>query len=121
MSVSHPLLIMPPSLSSESTESGLHQLYGVTHIQGTRNPCISTMHLILCIIGTIRRANATAKAKGYPAWYIRGVFLNKDERMDEYHIRSVVESVFSSIKRCFGTDIKRLAKAERTRNKSAGV
>ena len=56
------------------------------------------MHLILCIIGTIRRANATAK--GYPAWYIRGVFLNKDEWMDEYHIRSVVESVFSSIRRC---------------------
>jgi len=37
---------------------------------------------------------------------IRGVFLNKDKWMDEYHIRIIVESVFSSIKRCFGPDIK---------------
>jgi len=26
--------------------------------------------------------------------------------MDEYHVRSIVEAVFSSIKRCFGPDIK---------------
>jgi hypothetical protein len=26
--------------------------------------------------------------------------------MDEYHIRSMVEAVFSSIKRCWGPDIK---------------
>jgi len=31
---------------------------------------------------------------------------NIDEWVGEYHIRSVVESVFSSIKRCFGPDIK---------------
>ena len=54
------------------------------------------------------KANATAKAKGYPAWQIsfEAYSNNKDEWMGEYHIRSVVESVFSSIKRCFGPDIK---------------
>ena len=33
---------------------------------------------------------------------IRGVFLNIEEWMGKYQIRSVVESVFSSIKGCFG-------------------
>ena len=54
------------------------------------------------------KTNATAKAKGYPAWQIsfRAYTDNPDEWMDEYHIRSIVEAVFSSIKRCFGPDIK---------------
>lgn len=54
------------------------------------------------------KANATDKAKGYPAWQIsfRAYSDNPDEWMDEYHIRSMVEAVFSSLKRCFGPDIK---------------
>jgi transposase len=54
------------------------------------------------------KTNATAKAKGYPAWQIsfRAYTDDPDEWMDEYHIRSIVEAVFSSIKRCFGPDIK---------------
>jgi len=54
------------------------------------------------------KANATAKAKGYPAWQIsfEAYSDNPDEWMDEYHVRSIVEAVFSSIKRCFGPDIK---------------
>jgi transposase len=54
------------------------------------------------------KANATAKAKGFPAWQIsfNAYTDNPDEWMDEYHIRSIVESVFSSIKRCLGSDIK---------------
>jgi len=54
------------------------------------------------------KANATGKAKGYPAWQIsfKAYTDNPDEWMDEYHIRSMVEAVFSSIKRCFGPDIK---------------
>jgi hypothetical protein len=53
-------------------------------------------------------ANATAKAKGFPAWQIsfNAYTDNPDEWMDEYHIRSIVEAVFSSIKRCLGSDIK---------------
>jgi transposase len=54
------------------------------------------------------KTNATAKAKGYPAWQIsfEAYSDNPDEWMDEYHIRSIVEAVISSIKRCFGPDIK---------------
>jgi transposase len=54
------------------------------------------------------KANATGKAKGYPAWQIsfKAYTDNPNEWMDEYHIRSMVEAVFSSIKRCFGPDIK---------------
>ena len=42
------------------------------------------------------KANATAKAKGYRAWQIsfEAYSDNADEWMDEYHIRSIVESVF---------------------------
>jgi len=54
------------------------------------------------------KANATGKAKGYHAWQIsfNAYTDNPDEWMDEYHIRSIVEAVFSSIKRCLGSDIK---------------
>lgn len=54
------------------------------------------------------KANATGKAKGYIAWQIsfKAYTDNPDEWMDEYHIRSIVEAVFSSIKRCFGPNIK---------------
>ena len=49
------------------------------------------------------KANATAKATRHGKYHSRR---NIDEWMGEYHIISVVESVFSSIKRCFGPDIK---------------
>jgi len=54
------------------------------------------------------KANVTGRSKGYPAWKIsfRAFSASPDEWMDEYHIRSVVEAVFSSIKRCWGSDIK---------------
>lgn len=54
------------------------------------------------------KSNVTGKAKGYPAWKIsfRAYSDNPDEWMNEYHIRSVVEAVFASIKRCWGSDIK---------------
>jgi transposase len=54
------------------------------------------------------KANATGKAKGYPAWQIsfRAYTDNPDEWMDEYHIRSIVEAAFSSLKRYWGPDIK---------------
>ena len=54
------------------------------------------------------KANATGRAKGYPAWQIsfRAYTEHPDEWLDAYHIRSVVEAAFSSIKRCWGPDIK---------------
>ena len=54
------------------------------------------------------KANATGKAKGYPAWQLsfKAYTDNPDEWMDEYHIRSIVEAAFSSLKRCWGPDIK---------------
>ena len=57
------------------------------------------------------KANATGRAKGSPAWQL--LFMaytdNPDEWMDEYHIRSMVEAVFASLKRCWGSDIKSLS------------
>lgn len=54
------------------------------------------------------KSNVTGKAKGYPAWKIsfRTYSNYSDEWMMEYHIRSIVEAVFASIKRCWGSDIK---------------
>jgi len=54
------------------------------------------------------KANATGKAKGYPAWQIafKAYTDNPDEWMAEYHIRSIVEAAFSSLKKCWGPDIK---------------
>jgi transposase len=54
------------------------------------------------------KANATGRAKGYPAWQIsfRAYSEHPDEWLDAYHIRSVVEAAFSSIKRCWGPDIR---------------
>ena len=55
------------------------------------------------------KANATGKAKGYPAWQISFRAYNTDnpdEWMKEYQIRSIVEAAFSSLERCFGPDIK---------------
>jgi transposase len=54
------------------------------------------------------KANATGRAKGYPAWQIsfRAYREHPEEWLDAYHIRSVVEAAFSSIKRCWGPDIR---------------
>jgi len=45
--------------------------------------------------------NATSKAKGKPAWIIsfRNYQKDKEEWLAVYHLRSIVESVFSSIKK----------------------
>lgn len=51
------------------------------------------------------RDNATNKAKGKPAWIIsiRAFKKNTQEWLDTYHVRSIVESVFSSMKRRWGS------------------
>ena len=53
------------------------------------------------------KINTTSKAKGYSAWHIsfRAYTDNAKKWMTEYHIRSVVESVFASIKQCWGSEI----------------
>ena len=54
------------------------------------------------------KINTTSKSKGYSAWHIsfRAYADNNSEWMNEYHIRSVVESVFASIKQCWGSEIR---------------
>jgi transposase len=54
------------------------------------------------------KTDATAKAKGCSAWKIsfRAYNDNSKEWMTDYHIRSVVESVFASFKRCWGSEIR---------------
>lgn len=54
------------------------------------------------------KSNVKGRSEGYPAWKIsfNAYSDNPDKWMEEYHIRSIVEAVFSSIKRCWGSDIK---------------
>ena len=54
------------------------------------------------------RDNATSKAKGHPAWIISFRTYKKDteEWLSVYHLRSIVESVFSSIKRRWGSFLR---------------
>jgi transposase len=52
--------------------------------------------------------NATNKAKGKPAWIIsiRAYKNNTEQWLSVYHFRSIVESVFSSIKRRWGSFLR---------------
>jgi len=52
--------------------------------------------------------NATNYAKGKPAWIIsiRSCKRNKEEWLSVYHLRSIVESVFSSIKKRWGSFLR---------------
>lgn len=52
--------------------------------------------------------NATNKAKGRSAWiiHIRKYKNDKETWMDTYHLRSIVESVFSSIKKRWGSFLR---------------
>ena len=52
--------------------------------------------------------NAANHAKGKPAWHvsIRSYKNNKEEWLSAYHFRSIVESVFSSIKRRWGSFLR---------------
>jgi transposase len=52
--------------------------------------------------------NATNKAKGHPGWIIsiRAYKKNTEQWLDIYHARSIVESVFSSIKRRWGSFLR---------------
>jgi len=54
------------------------------------------------------KENATNKAKGKPAWimHIRKYKKDKENWMDTYHLRSIVESVFSSIKKRWGSFLR---------------
>ena len=49
--------------------------------------------------------NATSKARGKPAWIIsiRAFKNNTEEWLSVYHLRSIIESVFSSIKKRWGS------------------
>jgi len=51
------------------------------------------------------KGNATNKAKGKPAWIIsiREFKKDKESWLEVYHLRSIVESVFSSIKKRWGS------------------
>ena len=48
----------------------------------------------------------TRKSRSLPVQLAIESNIRLISKMDEYHIRSMVEAVFSSIKRCFGPDIK---------------
>ena len=52
--------------------------------------------------------NATNKAKGHPGWIIsiREYKNNTEEWLSIYHLRSIVESVFSSIKKRWGSFLR---------------
>jgi len=52
--------------------------------------------------------NATNKAKGKPAWIIsiREYKNDAEEWLSVYHLRSIVESVFSSIKKRWGSFLR---------------
>ena len=54
------------------------------------------------------KGNATNKTKGKTAWIIsiRSYKKNKEEWLDTYHARSIVESVFSSMKRRWGSFLR---------------
>jgi len=54
------------------------------------------------------KSNATGKKKGSAAWKIsfKAYSDDPDAWLSEYHTRSIVESVFSSIKRCWGATIR---------------
>ena len=54
------------------------------------------------------KTNVTGKAKGYSAWKISiNAFMDNPKKwMEEYYNRSIVESVFASIKRCWGSNIR---------------
>jgi transposase len=56
--------------------------------------------------------NATNKAKGKSAWIIsiREYKNNTEEWLSTYHLRSIVESVFSSIKKRWGSFLRSLKK-----------
>jgi len=53
------------------------------------------------------KSNATGRAKGSTAWKVSFQSYSDDEEawMKEYHVRSIVESVFASIKKCWGSAI----------------
>jgi transposase len=54
------------------------------------------------------KENATNKAKGKPAWiiHIRKYKNDKETWLSTYHLRSIVESVFSSIKKRWGSFLR---------------
>ena len=54
------------------------------------------------------KKNATGKAKSSPAWQLsfKAYTDNPEEWMDEYHVRSIIEAVFSSLKKCWGSAVK---------------
>jgi transposase len=51
------------------------------------------------------KASARSLAKGSPGWNIafREFKANQEEWLEVYHLRSLIESVFASIKRRFGS------------------
>jgi len=67
--------------------------------------------------------NATNKAKGKPAWiiHIRKYKKDKETWLSVYHLRSIVESVFSSIKKRWGNFLRSRKKWMRKKELSLKV
>lgn len=58
------------------------------------------------------KRNSTARARHPKPWkeMIRSFFENKEEWLSIYHIRSIIEGIFSSLKKCFGSTVKAVKK-----------
>jgi transposase len=58
------------------------------------------------------KSNSTARARHPKAWkqMVRSFFENREQWLSVYNIRSFVEAVFSSLKRCFGSTIRAVKK-----------
>jgi transposase len=54
------------------------------------------------------KSNTTARARHPKPWkeMVRSFFENRELWLSIYHIRSIIEGVFSSLKKCFGSTIK---------------
>lgn len=59
------------------------------------------------------KSNTTAKAKRSKAWRMMVTLYRKDSKawLNEYHVRSIVESIFSSIKKRFGGTLRSIKKS----------
>jgi hypothetical protein len=58
------------------------------------------------------KSSSTARARHPKPWkeMVRSFFENRERWLSIYHIRSFVEAVFSSLKRCFGSTLKSVKK-----------
>lgn len=59
------------------------------------------------------KCTTTARAKRSRAWRVMVMLYKKNSKvwLDEYHVRSIVESIFSSIKKRFGSTLRSMKKS----------